>query len=116
MREGSREQTGCFLATLMVASAAYAVRSVLRTFHGFGADAESAATPAHVALVVALAVGVFVLALFALKLKRWALVAYAVACVLGIAFSFLYSLSFAVPLIIGLCTVALVSFARRDLF
>lgn len=116
MREGSREQTGCVLAIFMLSSAVFAVRSVLRASYRMAGTTEPAVTPVHLAIVLGLAVAIVVLAIFALKLKTWALVAYGVASVAGVALSLHWELQIAVPLLIGLCGVAAVSFVRRDVF
>lgn len=70
MREGSREQTGCFISVLMLTSAAFLVRLVIReTLFEVVRDAS----PRVIALapwLLALA-GVFVVfACFAFQLKR----------------------------------------------
>lgn len=81
-----------------------------------GGDAASIPAGTQVIFVVGLAACIVVLAIFALKLKVWALVAYAVLSVVGIAYSMYYDLGVAIPLLIGLCSVSAVSFVQRDFF
>ena len=115
MYEGSRQQTGCFLATLMALAAAFMLRTFLRAFW-MGGDAASIPDRTQIAFVVGLAACIVVLAIFALKLRVWALVAYALLSLFGIAYSMHYELGVAIPLVIGLCTVSAISFVQRDLF
>ena len=114
MREGSREQAGCFVAVLMVATAGFAVRAALRV--ALWSPGGSTVTPVRLAMIVGLAIVFVICSLFALKLRKWALMVYGIASLIGIGLSLYFELQIAVPLTIGLGAVIAVAWVRRDVF
>ena len=112
--EGSREQTGCFVATLMLASAAYVVRAVVRAVYLAVDRAEADAAEKALPFVVLLALAFLVFALFALKLSRWALLSFELCSAIAAAIAAVAGLPLVVPLLIGACAVGAVLWLRRD--
>jgi hypothetical protein len=114
--EGSRQQTGCFAAVVIIASAGYSVRAVFRRLL-FETDPQAAIRLRHAEpIFIAIAVALTVLAVGATSLHRWALTAYFIVALCGVtvAFAVYGGWHIATPLLIGMATVAFILYMRRD--
>jgi hypothetical protein len=104
------------MAVLMAAASLYSLKALLRGAYLPAGEPAPVLTPPAVTGLIAVAAAILVLALCALKLRPWALAAYGVVTLLGVALSAHYHLGATVPLLIGAAGVAAVAIARRELF
>src|ERR1051325_4230269 len=113
--EGSRQQTGCFVALLIGASAAYTLRVVFRRAL-FAAVASTPATADYARPVYVLAIALLVISPLSVSLRRPALIVYYVVAAAAIAFSFRLTVGgrAAIPRLIRVCFVTALLVARRE--